>query len=507
MQTETLYFSALMSDSTSTMKKKRLGYTVFMRYTVAMVAVVLLSFSALSIVISVVVDRYYVDYRKNELARMVYSARDLIGLDSETDTEYIDEDIERRLSVLSNGTDVFFLLVDKEGNITGCDDSAPKVQQTVIAPQIIQRLLTSGSAHGRTIGDVFDDKHYYHALSLNYDEDAPNCFVFACVSDKEVRAPVYKAVRLVLYSCVAVLAVSILFSYFVSRKITKPLATMRHTVSTFAKGDFSARVPVVGRNEVSDLAQVFNRMADNLEVLEKTRNDFIANVSHDLRSPMTSIVGFIDGMLNGVIPPDKHEHYLKIVLAEATRLSRLISTLLDISRIQAGERKFQMVTFNICELVRQVMISLEKRIEEKQLDVSFEADEDSVFVKADIDAIYQVVYNLCDNAVKFSGVGKKFTASVSVEDGLVYVKVFNEGNGIAPEDLPQVFERFYKSDKSRGLDKGGTGLGMYISKKIMDAHNQTISVESEYEKNCCFTITLDLCERPKNGRGSPIPES
>jgi signal transduction histidine kinase len=235
-------------------------------------------------------------------------------------------------------------------------------------------------------------------------------------------------------------------------------------------------------------------MADSLENLENMRNTFMANVSHDLRTPMTTISGFIDNILVGAIPPEEQPYYLGIIKEEVRRLSRLVSSLLDISRLQAGDRKFNISSFDICETARLILISFEQMIDEKKLDVDFECDEERIFVKADKDAIYQVLYNVCDNAVKFSSIGGKYKISITLAEEnkqkKVRVSVYNEGEGIPEEDLPFVFERFYKADKSRGMDKKGVGLGMFISKTIIEAHGESIFVESKKDEFCQFTFTL-----------------
>jgi len=224
--------------------------------------------------------------------------------------------------------------------------------------------------------------------------------------------------------------------------------------------------------------------------MEKMRSSFLGNVSHDLRTPMTTISGFIDGILDGTIPKEKHDYYLRIISGEVKRLSRLVSALLDISRIQAGERKFVPENFDICELGREILISFEKRIDEKRLDVSFECDRDSMIAFADRDAIHQVLYNLCDNAVKFSREGGMLRMRFEVLDKRIHVSVYNEGNGISAEDLPFVFDRFYKTDKSRSLDKTGVGLGLYICRSVIEAHEENITVRSEEGKYCEFEFTV-----------------
>jgi signal transduction histidine kinase len=205
---------------------------------------------------------------------------------------------------------------------------------------------------------------------------------------------------------------------------------------------------------------------------------------------MTSIAGFIDGILEGAIPPEKHPYYLEIIGQEVKRLSRLVNSLLDISRMESGNRKFEKVPFDICEMARIILLSFESKIDAKKLDVEFEASEDRLMVFSDKDAINQVLYNICDNAVKFSKEGGKYKLRLFEEAHKITIKVYNEGAGIPTEDLPHVFDRFYKSDKSRGLDKTGVGLGLYICKTIMDNLGETISVESEQGVYCEFTIKL-----------------
>ena len=231
-------------------------------------------------------------------------------------------------------------------------------------------------------------------------------------------------------------------------------------------------------------------MADSLSGLEKMRRTFLGNLSHDLRTPMTTISGFVDGILDGTIPKEKEEHYLQIVSSETKRLSRLVSALLDLSRLQAGERKFTFSDFDICEMAREIIISFEQQIESKRLDVEFFSDQSSMKAYADKDAIHQVLYNVCDNAVKFSDEGGKLCVRVFMRDKKIHVSVYNEGVGIPPEDLPFVFDRFYKGDKSRSLDKTGVGLGMFISRSVMEAHGETITVKSEYGKFCEFEFTV-----------------
>ena len=297
--------------------------------------------------------------------------------------------------------------------------------------------------------------------------------------------------KTIITSAILVLLASMIAAYFITEKTVAPMREMRTAARDFSSGKFETRVRVSGRDEVAELAKAFNQMAESLENLETMRNSFIANVSHDLRTPMTTIAGFIDSIRDGVIPPEEQPHYLEVVSMEVHRLSRLVSSLLDLSRLQAGDRKFTMVPFDICEMARLILISFEQKIEEKHLDVRFECEEDRLTVLADRDAIYQVFYNICHNAVKFSRhEGVLRIRIVTSKDKKIRISIYNDGAGIPYEDQPMIFERFYKSDKSRGLDKTGVGLGLFICKTIITAHGEQIRLSSVPGENCEFSFTL-----------------
>ena len=278
--------------------------------------------------------------------------------------------------------------------------------------------------------------------------------------------------------------------YGFSYSVMKPLRDISKAAKDFSHGKYDTRVKVRGDDEIAELATSFNNLATVVQARDEMQNTFLSNASHDLRTPMTTIAGFIDSILDGAIPPEKQEYYLKIIKSEIKRLSRLVASLLDISRMQSGERRFEMKEFNICELARQTVISFENQLEEKKLDVEFDFDDFDINVIGDKDAINQVIYNLCHNAIKFSYEKGKYKVSIKNENDKIRFTMYNEGIGIIKDEIPFVFDRFFKSDKSRGLDKTGAGLGLFITKTIIEAHGEKISVNSEYGKYCEFSFTL-----------------
>ena len=325
-------------------------------------------------------------------------------------------------------------------------------------------------------------------------------YIFTLASTAKEDVLISVARKTVINSSIWVMLAAVIAAYFITERIVHPLKNMTRAAKSFGKGDFSERISVNGRDEVSELALAFNNMAESLENLESMRNSFLANVSHDLRTPMTTISGFIDGIISGAIPDDQHDYYLGVISAEVHRLSRLVSQLLDISRLESGDRKFNFTDFDVAEVSRLILLSFEQKIDEKHLDVEFYAEEDTMSANADKDAIYQIIYNLCHNAIKFSEEGGKFVINISRMPGKkIKVSVYDQGQVIPPEDAKHIFDRFYKTDKSRGLDKSGVGLGLYICKTIVDAHGETIQHES-HEDGCEFWFTLKEGESLKNMR-------
>ena len=236
-------------------------------------------------------------------------------------------------------------------------------------------------------------------------------------------------------------------------------------------------------------------MADSLDKNEQMRASFIANVSHDLKTPMTTISGFVDGILDGTIPPELQPHYLQLVSDETRRLSRLVNTLLDLAKFESDEVELKMGPFDLCETVRQVLISFEKNIGDKGLSLDLSMGDETIMARGDADAIHRVVYNIVDNAVKFVPQGGELRIELDKKDRQAVCSICNSGEGVPAADLPHLFDRFYKTDKSRSLDRRGSGLGLYIAKTIIDRHGGSIKADSVPGESCTITFTLPLYQQ------------
>ena len=486
--------------------------SVFAKYLTAICILILACILVLAWIINSVVRNYAVELKRNEMNWSCSTTVSLVSLTygnsdgSLPFSEFVlrnENDIADMIAmILERDDSQTVILTDSAGQILLFSGRNDVLSGETVPQSVLSALFEDGeyNTHG-DVGGAVRGRYLTFARPVLAEDGTFDGAVFLLSSAEEEKTLIKTMTESIVMSSLWVLLAAMIAVYFITDRVVDPLRGMTKAVKRFGKGDFKMRVPVGGRDEISELGEAFNHMAESLEHTEKMRNMFLANVSHDLRTPMTTISGFIDGINSGAIPPEKHGYYLNIISGEVHRLSRLVSELLDLSKLESGERKFEAAPFDIAETTRLILISFEQKINEKRLNVEFLTDEDSMTANADKDAIYQVLYNLVDNAIKFSREGGLLRVSIGYgEGGKIAVSVFNEGEGIPAADLPFVFDRFYKSDKSRGLDKNGVGLGLYIVKTILEAQGETISVESKEHENCSFTFTLKACDRDVNDR-------
>ena len=479
--------------------------SIFAKYITTFMLIIFVSFVVLVSIVTGMVNSYAVTAKQQMLSNTARSAADFLGARTQTFSssnkfEQIilssTQDVDRMLGALAAvDDDISILLVDDSGDIVRMISRGVIGASDAVIPRNVMDEVNNlvELSEFQTLEGVFDTPHLFFTTPV-FTQDGYVCgAVFACAESATQDALLGVMVKTIIISSLWIMLAALIAVYMITARVIGPLKDMSRMAKEFANGNYEARVPVRGRDEIADLAVAFNDMAESISRLELMRNTFVANVSHDLRTPMTTISGFIDNILSGAIPKEKHTYYLEIIRTEVGRLARLVASLLDISRIQAGDRKFDFKPFDVCEMARRILISFEAKIEAKRLDVEFECDEERMIAVADHDAIYQILYNICDNAVKFARErGKLRVSLVGIKENHVQISVYNEGEGIAAQDIPFVFERFYKGDKSRGLDKSGVGLGLFISKTIMDAHHEKIWVRSEQGSFCEFNFTLPL---------------
>ena len=400
----------------------------------------------------------------------------------------------------SSGDHIF--ITDPEGVIVSCSDRNPMCEHlgVQLEPQIVDAIGDGPFDQLTDLGGLYHSRRYVAAMPVIAPE-SETLLGFAFVSNQVDKMLDAWSTSLMIAAIVGagVFFAALLVTLIYSRHMAKPLDEMAAASRKFARGDFSVRVKQTEdpSDEMGALIDSFNKMADSLEQSEQRRSEFIANISHELRTPMTTIAGFADGILDGTIPPEDERKYLVSIRDETRRLSRLVKDMLGVSQVRArAADPSRRTVFDISELILQTLLSFESRATKKDLDVDPQLPDNPILVRADKDAITQVIYNLLDNAVKFASPGSCLVLKLYKDNGKAYVSIKDYGETIPPDDLPFIFDRFHKSDRSRSMDKDGVGLGLYLVKTILNSHDEDIAVRSE-DGMTEFVFTLPLAESTK----------
>lgn len=371
-------------------------------------------------------------------------------------------------------------------------DASEMISSSKISEHVLETLDQEGRYEAMDKLGLYDTKHFAVGVPILLHEQAVG-YVLVTASNQNLTTLWNTFFGLYLAVALVVLIIAVISSFVVTRQQARPLSEMTEIVRRFGLGEYDLRLNENTQDEsVRDLAIAFNAMADSLATAEQQRQEFVANISHELKTPMTNIQGFADGILDGTIPPSKQPEALRTISDETRRLSRLVRRMLDASRLAVqGQNVLCQTQFDIVETYARVLISLERKITSKGLDVDVQFPDTPTKVWGDPDSITQVCYNLLDNAIKFATPGTVIGLGIAVKGNKAYVSVRDTGETIPKEELALVFERFHKSDRSRSLDKEGVGLGLYIVKTIMNNHKESITVTSENGvTEFVFTLTM-----------------
>jgi signal transduction histidine kinase len=292
--------------------------------------------------------------------------------------------------------------------------------------------------------------------------------------------------------------IALVIARWVARGMTQPLRDMAQAARRMETGDYTQRVHTSSRDEVGQLAQAFNRMSAELDQLERLRRDLVANVSHELKTPISALRAHLENLLDGVERPDPET--LQVMLAQSERLGRLVDQLLDLSRLESGDVPLHREEVALAPLVSQVLSEIEVAGAGRSVELERAVPEDLPAVYADRERIHQVLFNLLDNAVRFTPAGGRVTVSADRHDGSVDVHVADTGPGIPPEHLPRLFERFYRADPARSQKEGGTGIGLAIARSVVEAHGGRIWADSSPGQGSVFTFELPVAPATETRR-------
>ena len=471
----------------------RLKNKLFTKLFVTTALVMLISILVSVTVLSVITTAHFTAQRK----KVMINSCETVSEYCAGDTAHIASSFPDIASLIASSSDSDVFVTDALGRVLHCscnewqEDGACSHSIATVHKNLLANTKDEPSFEFGNLKGAFSGLNYTALAPIKESDGQLSGYVFSTSSATSLNKGLYFNLRwLYVLSSVLTMIVMLAVQYISTYRITRPLRQMSQAALRMANGDFSRRIPVTSNDELGELATAFNQMSNSLSRLEGTRRSFIANVSHELKTPMTTISGFIDGIIDGTIPAEKQPYYLNIISQETKRLSRVVQSMLSLAQLESGKAALNMHRFDMSALVCAVVVAREQSISEKNIEIRGLDDLQSIYVRADRDLIYQVVYNLVDNAVKFTNDGGYIEFSVHTVKGGVQVKVKNSGQGISPEALPLVFERFYKEDRSRSQRKNSTGLGLYLAKTIINIHGGSISVNSLEQKYVEFEFTI-----------------
>ncbi|MBQ7229798.1 MAG: HAMP domain-containing histidine kinase [Oscillospiraceae bacterium] len=472
--------------------------STFSRQVSTTVLILLLALLLLGGAFRILVGQYLEHNTHNQLQTDALALAELVAAyDAANDLQHENLRTNLTLASLVSGADT--VVMDSLGNVILCSEpglQCPHLGLT-INQNFVDQVFENGSSFDTgTIPELYAEIRYYVSVPIVSHRTGSNIgLVTVSMPTGDTQALMEGIADIQVTVSLLVILIAVVIMSVSTRNECRPLREMAQAARDFGHGNLKARVRTGGHNseEVDELAVAFNNMAESLEKSEYQRQEFVANVSHELKTPMTTIGGYIDGMLDGTIPPERHRYYMQIVSDETKRLSRLVRSMLDISRLQdrGGIPEEKKIRFDMEECIGEVLITFEQKIVAKNLEVNVDLPEHPVFTRAEKDAVTQVVYNLLDNAVKFCTEGGELGLKLRIGGNKIYVTISIEGQTIPPEELPLVFDRFHKIDKARNRSQEGWGLGLYIVKTLVCSHGENISVASR-EGKTEFTFTMPL---------------
>lgn len=472
-------------------KKRSIKKSLFLKWFFTCLSIILIITTLLGVVMSFVLVNYY---KKDQYQYLSSHLDNAISFTLKKAQNATDENIRSEISemyrLLSISMDETILFFDTNGNLllSQSPDEKQKIHNIELPNLILQDLETNSVYYGTRRFSGSDALWYTVGKPLTL-QNKNQGYLFIARSSDFMETYLKNIIEAFLLSALIAIIISCLILFSMVSKMTKPLKQIAEAAREYAKGNFFVRVNLIRNDEIGELAAEFNKMGRELEVIDESRKSFISDVSHELRTPMTSITGFVDGILDGTIPQEEEKKYLRIISNETKRLTKVVRSMLDLSRIEAGEIELAYTKVSFDSIALSILLSLEDKINQKNIEITGLEDA-AVNLCVDKDLIFQVFYNLIENAVKFVNEGGKIEFKSFVDSKTVEIVIRNTGETLSEEECENIFKRFYKVDKSRGLDRTGVGLGLNIALKIIHLHNGTIKATAKMGEYTEFKVVL-----------------
>lgn len=431
-------------------------------------------------------------YAKNERTSQLRDVANQVSILTAQYTQRYSDDLSYLYKVsldqLADYVDGTVIIVDSKGEVFATSSTKAEIPENIDISSYED--VFRGNSIGRTgeFNRIFRYNTFSVASPFEYGGRISG-IIFVVVRNSFLSPQTLKVSSMTVFSVLIAIIFALLTSYILSRRLSRPLKEMSVAAKEISLGRYPQIETTTKINEYGEMINSFNTMSYKLEKQDKARADFIANVSHDLRTPLTAVMGYVGGVIDGTIPAEMQNQYLGVALSEAKRMRDMVNNNLDLSKYESGNIKLNFSVFNLNDIIRSIVVSMESRIREKGITVQLKYQKAENPVEADESAIYRVVQNLLDNALKFAARDTEIEITITCKDNVTYCRIKNYGSTISEEEQKYIWDRYFKADESRGVDRRGSGLGLYIVKNIINQHNHQVYIESD-ENSVAFEFTL-----------------
>jgi len=460
--------------------------TIFHKFAFLYILIFLIAFILIIIGVRSVLDYYFVTHENELIVKRVANYEKVVN------NTYVDslslKVLQEQVMLLDGYTGANIWLFAGDGSIYTTDAERdfldvkkyPQLAQdlkAVFEGKTTTREVNYNGTNMLQVGYPFHIGKTIHAMFIN-------------VPTPEIEDTISKVSVIIFISLAISGILAVILIFLITRRMGYEIKVINESAKFISMGNFEKKIIINRKDELGELAESFNKMADELNRQENTKRMFISSLSHDLRTPLTTIKGYTQGILDGTIDPDKQERYLNIVLNESDRLIKMINDLLDLSKMESGALVLNKTDFDINEMILNILDNFEHKIIDKRVKLTIDLMKDKILAHGDYNAIHRVIYNLLDNATKFVEEDGTISIRSELRGEKLYIGISNTGRILNEKELSQIWDRFTKLDKSRGLEKKSSGLGLSIVKEIIKAHNEKIDVFSNEDIGVAFIFTI-----------------
>lgn len=467
---------------------------LFSKFTAIYLAVLFVGYVMITVVVNHFLTLSLVNQRVEDLIANANAFQESFSIIEDAHLTPVERisNLRKEIMALDKYTGADIWLIDEKGNyVAVSNDVLQDMDLSMLTEEDWNSIFTGNILVKETkMQDVYSDSILMVAYPFKTDEEVHTA-MFMNVMMPEIEKATYAITGRVFVSMTAIVFIAVIVLFTFTRKINNEFKELNRAVKDVASGDFDQQIRINRDDELGELARSFNYMSRELRKLENTKQRFISNLSHDLRSPLTSITGYIRAIQDGTIPPENQGRYLNIVLSESERLKRLVNDILELSKLQSGQMTVNKTDFDINQMVLQELDRFENRIVDKHLKLHINLSEENVLAHADEDAMRRVVYNLLDNALKFINQDGDLRIKSELKGNKYLIGIQNSGSVIPKEKLDTIWDRFNKLDDSRGQKKDSSGLGLAIIKEIIKAHDEKIEVYSDEDVGVMFVFSVE----------------